>query len=42
MKSGHSIVVLGSATGDLIVRQPRQPAAGETMFGATFTTIAGG
>lgn len=37
-----SIVVLGSATGDLIVRQPRLPRVGETLFGAGFSTVAGG
>ncbi|MGE3193204.1 MAG: ribokinase [Microbacteriaceae bacterium] len=42
MNSRRSIVVLGSATGDLIVRQPRLPTAGETMFGVSFTTVSGG
>lgn len=42
MNPGRSIVVLGSATGDLIVRQPRLPAVGETMFGGSFSTVAGG
>lgn len=37
-----NIVVLGSATGDLIVRQPRLPHAGETLFGTGFSTVAGG
>ncbi len=36
------IVVLGSANMDLVVRQPRLPEPGETMFGSTFSTIAGG
>ena len=37
-----SIVVLGSANMDLVVRQPRLPEPGETMFGSSFATIAGG
>jgi ribokinase len=37
-----AIVVLGSANMDLVVRQPRLPRAGETMFGSDFTTIPGG
>jgi ribokinase len=36
------IVVLGSANMDLVVRQPRLPAPGETMFGSSFTTVPGG
>lgn len=36
------IVVLGSANMDLVVRQPRLPEPGETMFGSSFTTVAGG
>lgn len=37
-----SIVVLGSATGDLIVRQRRLAEVGETIFGTDFTTVPGG
>ncbi len=37
-----SIVVLGSANMDLVVRQPRLPEPGETMFGSSFDTVAGG
>jgi ribokinase len=37
-----AILVLGSATGDLIVRQPRLPNVGETLFGRAFSTVAGG
>lgn len=37
-----SIVVLGSANMDLVVRQPRLPRPGETMFGSDFTTVPGG
>ncbi|MEZ5190298.1 MAG: ribokinase [Schumannella sp.] len=36
------IVVLGSANMDLVVRQPRLPEPGETMFGASFMTVPGG
>lgn len=36
------IVVLGSANMDLVVRQPRLPQPGETMFGSSFDTVAGG
>lgn len=36
------IVVLGSANMDLVVRQPRLPEPGETMFGSSFATIPGG
>lgn len=36
------IVVLGSANMDLVVRQPRLPHPGETMFGSSFDTVAGG
>jgi ribokinase len=36
------IAVLGSANMDLVVRQPRLPRPGETMFGSSFTTIPGG
>lgn len=35
-------MVLGSATGDLIVRHERLPHPGETIFGASFATVAGG
>jgi ribokinase len=37
-----SLVVLGSANLDLVVRQPRLPQPGETMFGTSFATVAGG
>ena len=37
-----SVVVLGSANLDLVVRQPRLPQPGETMFGSSFTTVPGG
>jgi ribokinase len=37
-----AIVVLGSANLDLVVRQPRMPRPGETMFGSDFTTVPGG
>lgn len=37
-----AIVVLGSANMDLVVRQPRLPHPGETMFGSSFTTVPGG
>lgn len=36
------IVVLGSANMDLVVRQPRLPEPGETMFGSSFATVPGG
>ncbi len=36
------IAVLGSANLDLVVRQPRLPHPGETMFGSSFTTVPGG
>jgi ribokinase len=36
------IAVLGSANMDLVVRQPRLPRPGETMFGSSFTPIPGG
>ncbi|MES1170020.1 MAG: ribokinase, partial [Leifsonia sp.] len=37
-----SIVILGSANMDLVVRQPRLPHPGETMFGSSFDTVPGG
>jgi ribokinase len=37
-----AIVVLGSANLDLVVRQPRLPRPGETMFGTGFSTVPGG
>ena len=37
-----AIVVLGSANMDLVVRQPRLPEPGETMFGSSFDTVPGG
>ncbi|BDI21540.1 ribokinase [Herbiconiux sp. L3-i23] len=36
------ITVLGSANMDLVVRQPRLPKPGETMFGSHFSTVPGG
>jgi ribokinase len=36
------ILVLGSANLDLVVRQPRLPKPGETMFGSDFATVPGG
>ncbi|MBN9605274.1 MAG: ribokinase [Actinomycetales bacterium] len=36
------IVVLGSANLDLVVRQARLPAPGETIAGSEFTTVPGG
>ncbi|MFT2818315.1 ribokinase [Leifsonia sp. A12D58] len=38
----NKIAVLGSANMDLVVRQPRLPKPGETMFGTDFTTVPGG
>lgn len=37
-----TIAVLGSANMDLVVRQPRRPEPGETIFGSAFSTGAGG
>jgi len=37
-----AIVVLGSANMDLVVRQPRLPHPGETMFGSSFDQVPGG
>jgi sugar/nucleoside kinase (ribokinase family) len=37
-----SIVVVGSLNMDLVVRAPRMPAPGETLFGSDFHTIPGG
>lgn len=37
-----SIIVIGSLNMDLIVRTPRLPAPGETVFGHEFSTAAGG
>ncbi|MFT4051003.1 MAG: ribokinase [Microbacterium sp.] len=37
-----SVVVLGSANLDLVVRQPRRAVPGETIFGSGFTTGPGG
>ncbi|NRR32244.1 ribokinase [Oxalobacteraceae bacterium] len=36
------IVVIGSINMDLVLRVPRMPAPGETLAGASFTTIPGG
>ena len=38
----NRIAVLGSANMDLVVRQPRLPKPGETMFGSGFSTVPGG
>lgn len=38
----RSILVLGSANLDLVVRLPRLPAPGETMFGHSFSEVPGG
>lgn len=38
----NEVIVLGSANMDLVVRQPRLPHPGETMFGLNFTTVPGG
>jgi ribokinase len=38
----NRIAVLGSANMDLVVRQPRLPKPGETMFGTGFSTVPGG
>jgi ribokinase len=38
----NTIAVLGSANMDLVVRQSRLPLAGETIFGADFSTVPGG
>jgi ribokinase len=38
----NRIAVLGSANMDLVVRQPRLPRPGETMFGSGFSTVPGG
>ena len=38
----NTIAVLGSANMDLVVRQSRLPRAGETIFGADFSTVPGG
>ncbi|WP_241992684.1 ribokinase [Cryobacterium lactosi] len=38
----NRIAVLGSANMDLVVRQPRLPKPGETMFGSGYSTVPGG
>ncbi|HSP53798.1 MAG TPA: ribokinase [Cryobacterium sp.] len=38
----NRIAVLGSATMDLVVRQPRLPRLGETVFGSGFSAVPGG
>ncbi|WP_240694731.1 ribokinase [Cryobacterium sp. SO1] len=40
--STNRIAVLGSANMDLVVRQPRLPQPGETMFGSGYSTVPGG
>lgn len=37
-----TVAVLGSANMDLVVRQPRLPQPGETIFGSDFATVPGG
>lgn len=37
-----AVAVLGSANMDLVVRMPRRPVAGETLFGTRFSTGPGG
>lgn len=37
-----NIVIVGSLNMDLVVRAPRMPAPGETLFGSDFRTISGG
>ena len=36
------IVVVGSLNMDLVIRTPRLPVPGETLFGSDFTTAPGG
>ncbi|MBC7442427.1 MAG: ribokinase [Ramlibacter sp.] len=38
----NRIAALGSANMDLVVRQPRLPQPGETLFGTGFSTVPGG
>lgn len=38
----NRIALLGSANMDFVVRQPRLPAPGETIFGSGFATVPGG
>lgn len=40
--TGVRVAVLGSANMDLVVRQPRPPEVGETIFGSGFGTVPGG
>jgi ribokinase len=42
MTARGKVAVLGSANMDLVVRQPRLPQPGETMFGFGFSTVPGG
>lgn len=42
VKGPRRIAVLGSANMDLVVRQPRLPRPGETIFGSGFSTVPGG
>jgi ribokinase len=42
MTASARIVVVGSANMDLVARVSRIPAAGETVLGASFRTLAGG
>lgn len=41
-RAGKPIVVVGSLNMDLVMRTPRVPQAGETMFGHEFATLPGG
>lgn len=38
----NKILVIGSSNMDLVIQVPRCPAAGETLFGSSFTTNYGG
>ena len=42
MSETNRVVVLGSANMDLVVRLPRLPQPGGTMFGSGFSTVPGG
>lgn len=40
--TSRRIVVVGSCSGDLVVRQSRPPELGETVFGSSFHVVPGG
>ncbi|HJN14742.1 MAG TPA: ribokinase [Armatimonadota bacterium] len=40
--SRPKILVVGSANMDLVIRTPRMPIGGETLFGSGFSTVRGG